>query len=277
MKKFLLLLLPGLLAMNAARAQTVTTDSIYSAILNRKVAATVILPATYDTSKTYPVLYMLHWWGGNHQSFLGTSLLAKMKDQPLIIVTPEADTTWYVNSFSDPANRYGDFLSQELFSYMDKKYKTNKKQGIGGYSMGGYGALLLGLKHPERFVFIADICGAIQPPFYDVPLTVDSPLNYIINSVRVAFGDEQSYTPGLLNIDSVLKSVEARPDLFIYIALARQDEFEFIRPGHQKLISELEKKNIGFQFLEFEGGHFSGQVFDECLPGLIEKMSGILY
>jgi len=58
--------------------------------------------------------------------------------------------------------------------------------------MGGYGALLIGLKHPEQFKFIADISGVINAPCYDIPLTSTSPLNYVINSLRISFGDEKS-------------------------------------------------------------------------------------
>ncbi len=158
--------------------QSVKIDSIDSAILKRKVPTTVILPPNYDATKAYPVLYLLHRWAGNNNSFVKSMLLANLKDKQLIVVTPSADTSWYVNSSSNPNGKYEDFMTQELFAYVDKNYKNNpERQGIGGYSMGAFGALQIGLKHPERFKFIADVSGPINAPFQEVVLTPKSPLN----------------------------------------------------------------------------------------------------
>ncbi len=112
--------------------QLVKIDSIDSAILKRKVPTTIILPPNYDATKAYPVLYLLHRWSGNNNSFLKTTLLTDLKDKQLIVVTPSADTCWYVNSFSNPNGKYEDFMTQELFAYIDRNYKNNTdSQAIG--------------------------------------------------------------------------------------------------------------------------------------------------
>lgn len=273
MRKLFFTLLFLLLIIKPVFNQTVKIDSIYSEILNRKIATTVILPSNYDTLKTYPVLYFLHWWGGDNQSFLSTNLINELKSRQLIVVTPNADTSWYVNSFSNPMNRYEDFMLNELFNYIDRNYQIDsKKQSIGGFSMGGYGALHFGFKHPERFKYIVDICGAINAPFYDIPLTTDSPLNFIINSVRLAFGDEKTYTPKSTDVFLQLKNRNKSVNQLIFIATAKNDEFDFIKPQHEKLIKELEKQKIKYQYFEFEGGHFDGKVINSFLPIILEKI-----
>lgn len=269
---------PGQSNVSAASfGQLVSTDSIYSTILNRKVATTIILPVNYDPAKSYPVFYLLHRWSGNNESFLKSNLLSELKDKPLIVVTPNADTSWYVNSFSNPASRYEDFMTRELMPYMDKKYKTDtSRQAIGGFSMGGFGALQLGLKHPERFKFIADISGPINPPFSDVPLTPNSPLHIIKNSVRVSFGDVNSSVSTGSNVFRLVKSVPASVPLFIYMAVGRQDQFDFIVPQHQLFIDALKKQGINYQYTEYEGGHFDGKVLAACLPSLLAKLMDML-
>lgn len=274
MKKLIFYLITEYIFIGFSFSQTVKVDSVRSLTLKRSVATTVILPSNYDTTKVYPVLYFFHWWGGDNNSFLLTSLKTEIKNRNLIIVTPNADTCWYVNSYSNPSNKYEDFLIQELFPYIDKKYKIDtKRQAIGGFSMGGYGALQIGLKCPNRFNIIASICGAINAPFYDIPLTPESPLNFIINSVRISFGNEKAYKSGETDVMSVLKKLTPNRDLFIYLAVAKQDEFDFIGPRHKTFINEIENKKIKYQFLEFDGGHFDGKVLNSCLPSLLEKIT----
>lgn len=264
-------------ASEASFSQSVSTDSIYSTILKRKVATTIILPQNYDATKPYPVFYLLHRWAGNNESFLKSNLIAELNGKPLIVVTPSADTSWYVNSFSNPASRYEDFMMQELVPYIDKKYKTDtSRQAIGGFSMGGFGALQLGLKYPERFKFISDISGAINPPFSDVPLTSNSPLHLIKNSVRVSFGDAKSAVSTSSNVFRLIKSVPASSSVFIYMAVGKQDQFDFIIPQHHLFIDALKKQKINYQYSEYEGGHFDGKVLTACLPSLLAKLMDTL-
>lgn len=277
MKNSILILLVGICTIGASLGQSVKTDSIYSAILKRAVPITIILPPDYDPGKSYPVFYLLHRWAGSNQSFIKTNLLSELKDKQLIVVTPSADTSWYVNSFSNPMSKYEDFMTLELFNYIDKKYKTNPtRQAIGGYSMGAFGALQIGLKHPERFKFIADMSAPINPPFYGIPLTPKSPLNIVKNSVRVSFGDEKSATSTGSNVFTLVKSIPVSQDIFIYMAVGKQDEFDFIIPQHQLFIDVLNQQKIKHQYLEFDGGHFDGKILTACLPSLLNKLTETL-
>ncbi|MEJ7736095.1 MAG: alpha/beta hydrolase-fold protein [Chitinophagaceae bacterium] len=258
-------------------SQSVKVDTIYSGILKKKIPTTVILPSNYDVAKQYPIFYLLHWWSADNNSFLKTNLLLEIKDKELIIVTPYADTSWYVNSYSNPNNRYEDFMSLELFKYIDKKYNIDaKRQAIGGFSMGGYGALLIGLKHPERFKFVADISGLINAPSYDIPLTPQSPLNYVINSLRISFGDENSVVPDSTNIFSLIKHITPSENTFIYMAVGKHDQFDFIVPQHKRFIQQLDRQKLKYQYLEFDGGHFDGKVLAASMPSLFKKLTETL-
>ena len=77
-------------------------------------------------------------------------------NQPLIIVTPNAYNKYrgkfYTNSYL--TGNWEDFITQELVDYIDTNYRTiqsAESRGIAGYSMGGYGALKLAMKHPDIY------------------------------------------------------------------------------------------------------------------------------
>jgi S-formylglutathione hydrolase FrmB len=55
-----------------------------------------------------------------------------------------------------PLLRYESMLMNDLWTHVNTMYPTrkDKKWAIGGVSMGGFGALWLGLKYPDRFCSI---------------------------------------------------------------------------------------------------------------------------
>src|SRR5438445_2981235 len=143
-----------------------------------KVPFGILLPQGYSSSDgRYPVLYLLHGGGkGRYSDFiekLNISEYAKKYRQ--IIVMPSAPESWYVNSWKDPKLAWQDYLIFDLIPYIDNHYRTIASRGgraIAGTSMGGFGAMLLGLKYPDHFVAVASVSGvlvSIQPDWpYDV-------------------------------------------------------------------------------------------------------------
>ena len=110
--------------------------------------------------RRYPVLYYLHGlfehdrsWSEHSGQQTWESLMSQGKIGKFIVVMPEGGKSFYVNSF-DGKERYEDFFIQELVPAIDHKYRTiarRETRGISGVSMGGYGALHLGMQHPDVF------------------------------------------------------------------------------------------------------------------------------
>jgi S-formylglutathione hydrolase FrmB len=138
-------------ALPAAAAAQVTAraDSLHSRSLSRTMRFEVVLPDGYDSTRTYPVLWLLHGFGGDDSSWLRQSRLEHyLRSYPLLVVLPDAQLSWYVNALGDPAARFEDYILKDLTKTVAARYAVDlDRQAIAGFSMGGYGALVLGLRH----------------------------------------------------------------------------------------------------------------------------------
>ena len=134
---------------------------------DRSVA--VYLPPSYKSSGTrrYPVVYLLHgftdsvdqWWGVkphfiNVPVLVDQALNAGVKE--MIIVMPDAFTRYQGSMYSNSVTTgdWEDYIARELVAYIDAHYRTladRTGRGLAGHSMGGYGALRIGMKYPEVF------------------------------------------------------------------------------------------------------------------------------
>jgi S-formylglutathione hydrolase FrmB len=140
-------------------------QSAPSKILGRAVPYCVLLPPSYDASKSkYPILYFLHGLGDNEQMFIrsgGWNLIDDQREKneigEFLIVTPAAGASFYINSF-DGRTKYSDFFLKEFIPFIERKYRVEANRshrGIAGISMGGYGALRFAFLHPELFVSVS--------------------------------------------------------------------------------------------------------------------------
>lgn len=138
--------------------------SLHSSILNATIKYSVYLPEKYaeDTTARYGVVYLLHGYGDDNNSwndeYLRISsvinyLEGEGKISPMIYVMPQGFNTYYVNRYSGSYN-YMDMFVEELVPAVDKTLRTiadRDHRAVAGYSMGGYGAMILPSKHPELF------------------------------------------------------------------------------------------------------------------------------
>ena len=151
-----------------AQPLPVKTIEFTSESVGRKMKYNIVLPAKYEqTTDRYPVIYLLHGLTSNYTAwaFMGVPRYAQSYD--LIVVMPDVGNSWYVNwakSEDGQKNRWEDFIVKDLIGHVDSTYRTiAKREGraINGLSMGGYGGLMLGLKHPDLFCSIGSHSGAI--------------------------------------------------------------------------------------------------------------------
>jgi enterochelin esterase-like enzyme len=133
-----------------------------SRILNQDVRFSVVLPENYyDTKASFPVVYLLHGLGDDETSWLEYGQISQYADKavkekeivPMIFVMPQGFRTYYVNDYKG-SFLYQDMFVKELVPFIDSLFRTipqKEKRAVMGYSMGGFGAMILPLKHPELF------------------------------------------------------------------------------------------------------------------------------
>jgi len=128
------------------------TMQFKSEALRRHVSYSVILPETGPGP--YPVLMQLHGFSDDHTAWLNFSNLVRhAKEYPFIIVLPDGGTSFYLDL--DPMQQYETFLMEDIYRHVNATFQVRPGPwAIGGLSMGGFGALRLGLKYPERFASI---------------------------------------------------------------------------------------------------------------------------
>jgi S-formylglutathione hydrolase FrmB len=134
---------------------TIATLRIKSAALSRPVPYTAILPDPDDAGPgPYPVLVQLHGYWDDHQAWIYKANLARYVERlPLIVVLPNGENGYWVNW--DPTRRYEELVVHDLWEHVSRTFPVREgRWAIGGLSMGGYGAIRLGLKYPDRYCSI---------------------------------------------------------------------------------------------------------------------------
>lgn len=136
-----------------------------------EVGYNVLLPDGHADSETrYPVVYWLHGLGGNENS--GTRLMERIRAltndngiRPMLFVFANGGaSTMYADS-ADGETKAATTILDELIPHIDAKYHTiaeRRGRALEGFSMGGYGALMLGAMHPELFCAVLSYAGALH-------------------------------------------------------------------------------------------------------------------
>lgn len=139
--------------------------------------ALVYLPPQYfsDTRAHFPVMLLAHGNPGDGSAFLTsmsaqqTALAVAQGGKPVILVMPNvlknSVTSDSLCVDSPTQGLVETYLTKDVISSVDAQLRTEvdpKGRGIGGYSMGGFCALNLGLKHPDLFSTVIDMSGEIE-------------------------------------------------------------------------------------------------------------------
>ncbi len=128
----------------------------------------VYLPPDYDENKKYPTVYALTGFTGRGRMMLNDSaftpnyaermdkLIAAGAIKPMIAVLPDCFTHYggsqYINSSA--TGDYEDYLTREIVPFVDENFRTirdKNSRAVMGKSSGGYGALIMAMRHSDIF------------------------------------------------------------------------------------------------------------------------------
>lgn len=169
MKKMLSIAACLLVSISLSFAAKVDTVLIHSASMNKDIRCVVVLPDSYtNTAQTYPVLYLLHGYSGNYANWVKNApdFIACVDRFGIIGICPDGHyNSWYFDSPIDSSVKYETFVSKEVPAYVDSHYRTKKDRrfrALGGLSMGGHGALYLGILHKDFFGAAVSMSGGVD-------------------------------------------------------------------------------------------------------------------
>jgi len=246
MNKLFLSLIICISGVHLSFAGQVDTIEIISPSMNSKIKNVVIVPADYDSQTDFPVLYLLHGYGGNHQSWIqiNPELPALATQYGMIIVCPDGKNTWYWDSPVNQDVKYETYVSEELTGYIDSHYKTKRNKtgrAVTGLSMGGHGGLWLGIRHQDIFGACGSTSGGVDiRPFPD---------NW---EMKNALGEYNKNSERWDN-HTVIKQLHLiKPGLAIIIDCGTEDFFYEV---NEKLHKEMIYRNIKHDYISRPGAH----------------------
>jgi S-formylglutathione hydrolase FrmB len=248
-----------------AASLNVECHDVPSAILSHPVSTCVALPSGYASSpsRRYPTLYYLHglfenehrWSERGGQEIL-EGLMTRGDVGDFIVVLPDGGKTFYVNSF-DGHERYEDFFIGELVPWVDQTYRTlatPQARGVAGTSMGGYGALHLGMRHADVFGSASAQSAALLPKFPN-PLPSEGRWGFYARVLEQSFGSPLNEAYWESNSPLTLAEHPERfAGLKLYFDCGDHDRYGF-QEGAELLDKILSSKGFPHDFALRSGDH----------------------
>jgi S-formylglutathione hydrolase FrmB len=126
---------------------SVVTVECHAPALDRAVTYTALVPQAAEPP--FAVLYQLHGASDDHRAWLYKSnLLRYVEDLPLVVVLPSGENSYYLDAWER-------LVVDDIPAHVARTRNVREgRAAIGGLSMGGYGAIRLGLLHPDRYASI---------------------------------------------------------------------------------------------------------------------------
>jgi putative tributyrin esterase len=261
------------LATASGSVPAVETVQFQSKLTNATLPYNVILPPDYRASRAtrYPVLYLLHGFGGHYRDWVTRTNVADYAAQyRMIVVMPEGNNGWYTDSVGMATDRYESYILRELIPDVQKRYRTIEARygrGIAGLSMGGYGSLKFGLKSPDTFVFVGSVSGALAAAAW----TEDDLKNLksIRDSVFSVFGPIGSDVRKANDIYEMTRGLSAARVAalpYFYLDCGTED---FLASLNQQFAALLREKKIPHEYRELPGDH-NWAYWDQQMPEVLK-------
>ncbi len=277
----LLPLLPAYASAPLPAPAQVETVQFESKLVGAKLPYNVVLPPDYalpaSRNLRYPVLYLLHGLTGHYGDWVSKSKLTEHAARHrIIIVTPEGNNGWYTDSPVKETEKYESYIMQELMPDVERRFRTlttREGRAIAGLSMGGYGALKFGMKHPDKFVFAGSMSGALGAAAWTDALLRDEPVK---SSIMQAFGPEESAARPANDLFKLAGAVtpERIASLpFLYVDCGNED---FLIQMNRTFVETLVKQKVPHEYRQLPGKHdwpYWNKQVEEVLEILSEKLA----
>ena len=247
--------------------------SLFSYQLGMDTDVTVLLPERRSRpheplgGRKYPVLYLLHGQSRDETSWIrGSQIEYYLRESDLIVVMPNGYRSYYTDGYY--GHRHFTYLTEELPLVIENYFPASDKREdrlIGGFSMGGYGALLAALRHPDRYAAAISLSGAVDPnllrgkPEVEARRKATTGGNSSFDAGHIMLcnlGPEEQFAGSENDLEALArKAVQAGGPLpHIYQCCGRQD---FLYEANTAFRDFLQKETpaIPLTYWESDGGH----------------------
>lgn len=224
--------------------------------LTRAVTFNAIIPM--KSEQPLKTLYLLHGAVGDHNDYLNETRIKRWAlEKNLAVIMPAGENNFYIDqAFKN--EYYGEFIAEELVGFTRKMFPlSNRREDtfIAGLSMGGYGALVNGLKYHETFSRIGAFSpGTFLTQLWDNPQSLADRRMFslaffdaIFNDISTIKDSDRDYY--YLTDQLIAKKVEMPS---IYLPIGKQD---FLLENVRDFYHEIKNKPIDIDYIEDEGGH----------------------
>lgn len=241
--------------------------SFYSTSLARQMPYRVFLPANLPAEQKLPVVYLLHGGGSDFRAWSNYSEVSRYAADGLILVMPEGDSSYYVNSVEVKQDKYEDYITKDLIADVEGRFPAMNDpahRAIAGVSMGGYAAIQYALTRPGLFAF----AGALSPAV-DVPSRKFSWKHadqwWRFRQIFGPLGSEEreSRDPFIS-----VQTANAQSVPYLYVTAGQQEP---LRGPIQRFVVQLRKRGIAYEFHTKPGGH-DWTEWNAQIPGCFESL-----
>lgn len=241
--------------------------TFHSAALNRDMPYRTIIPANIAANQKPPVLYLLHGGGGSFHDWSNYSDVAGFAERGLILIMPEGNSSYYTNAVDRPQDRYEDYIVHDLIADVEQRLPAapgREHRAIVGVSMGGFGAVVLALKHPDLFIFAGGLSSALDVP--SRPFSIKRVGQYRQHSS--IFGPWGSQTRRASDPFVLARSADPAQAPYLFLTCGDQ---EGLLPANRRFAAMLQAKHFRYEFKAVPGGHDWNQ-WNRNVPALIKSV-----
>lgn len=206
-------------------------------------------------------LYLLHGYSGNTTDWVsGSDTMEMSRKYNLAIVMPSGENSFYIDREAT-GQAYETYIAKELPDYVSSVFGLSKEKEdimIGGLSMGGFGAIRLGLKYPEKYSAVFGFSSAliIDEISRLTPRSEDGFALQLANYAyyRDIFGELSEVADGDKNPEYLVKQniAKGRENPPIFMACGTEDA---LLENNRKFRDFLVKHGVNVTYHESRGIH----------------------
>lgn len=207
--------------------------------------------------RPFKTLYLLHGIFGNYTDWISQTCIQRWaEEKDLAVIMPSGENHFYVDCKAN-GERFGEFIGKELPEKMRGLFHLSEDREdtfIGGLSMGGYGAVINGLKYHHTFGRIAGLSSALI--FDDICEGKADMAQAVFGNTfyKTVFGNPETWSGGDIDYRALAKQVAASKEEIplVYLCCGTED---FLREKNCAFAGFLREQGIPCQYEEGPGGH----------------------